>query len=60
MLKYENDCVDCPQGCIQCGRNHTPHLYCDECGEDAEVLYDYDGEELCQECLLEHFNKITL
>jgi hypothetical protein len=27
-------------------------FYCDKCGEEA-TLYEYDGKELCAECLLE-------
>ena len=60
MIKYENECVGCPQGCIHCGRDKTQHLYCDRCGADCEELYVFDGEELCEECLLEMFDKIIL
>lgn len=60
MIKYENDCVGCPQGCIHCGRDKTQHLYCDKCDEDVEELYKVDGEELCEECLKANFEKITL
>lgn len=61
MIKIENDCVGCPQGCINCGRKHTPHWYCDRC--DAEVdegeLYKVDGEQICEECLLDMYPKVT-
>ena len=60
MIKYENECVGCPQGCIHCGRDKTQHLYCDKCGADCEELYNFLGEELCEECLLKTFEKITL
>ena len=60
MIKYENECVGCPQGCIHCGRDKTQHLYCDRCGEDSEELFIFDGEELCEECLLDNFDKIIL
>ena len=60
MIKYEDDCVGCPQGCIHCGRDNTKHLYCDRCGDDVEELYNFLGEELCEECLLKTFEKITL
>ena len=59
MIKYENDCVGCER-CGHCGRDKTPYLYCDECHESYEELYNYDGEELCEHCLLEKFDKITL
>lgn len=57
MLKYENDCVGCPQGCINCGRKHVAYWVCDKCGEEAEKLWKYEGEELCQDCLLETIPK---
>lgn len=44
MIVYENDCVGCPQGCIGCGQDRTPHYYCDVCGEET------DGEDICEEC----------
>ncbi len=52
MRRYENDCVGCPQGCINCGRKSVLHLYCDRCEEEVETLYTIDGnEELCEDCL---------
>ena len=64
MIKYENGCVDCPpeMGCLgnSCRYKNVKHLYCDNCGEDVEELYIIDGEELCEDCLLKAFNKITL
>ena len=60
MIKYENECVDCDLPCIDCGRKNVKHLYCDKCGDDVETLYNFLGEELCEECLLKTFEKITL
>ena len=64
MTKYENECVGCPpeMGCLGsgCPNRNVKHLYCDKCKADCEELYDYDGEELCEECLLDSFDKITL
>ena len=60
MIKYENDCVGCPQGCVHCGRDKTQHIYCDRCGADCEELYVFDGEELCEDCLKDNFERITL
>lgn len=60
MIRNENDCVGCPQGCINCGRKSVPHWYCDRC--EAEVdeweLWKYEGEELCEECLKEAVPKV--
>lgn len=61
MKKIENECVNCPveMGCIgdACPNKNVTRYYCDNCGEE-EMLYIYDGEELCQECLLEKFDKV--
>jgi hypothetical protein len=57
MIVYENDCVGCPQGCINCGRRHTPHLYCDECGDEISTddMYKVDDKMLCRGCVLGMF-----
>lgn len=61
MLKFENDCVGCPQGCISCGRKHVPYYYCDRCEGNFEPdeLYDVDGEMVCAECLLGEYSTIS-
>lgn len=62
MITYENECVGCPPelGCLydSCPKRNVKHLYCDECGCEEEILYNYDGEELCAECLLSEFETI--
>ena len=63
MIRYENDCVGpCPQGCINCGRKHVPHFYCDTCG--CEIDYDdihEDGEgHICMDCILDKYPKVNL
>ena len=65
MIKYENECCGCatesyPCLCDSCPNRYVMHLYCDKCKDDVELLYNYDGEELCEECLLGSFKKITL
>lgn len=50
MVKYENLCVGCPQGCISCGRKHVPVIYCDECGAEIEEGDIYDEYHLCEDC----------
>lgn len=58
---YEDDCVGC-EHCIGCGRRNYPHYYCDgeDCREEfsPDELYDYDGDMLCEGCLLKKFQTI--
>ena len=64
MIKYEDECVGCPpnMGCMgdACKYRNVPHLYCDRCDAECEMLYEFYGEELCEDCLLDDFDKITL
>lgn len=62
MVRVENDCCDCavpgyPCRGSNCPLRHVKHYYCDSCGAEADLkymkLYDYDGQELCVDCLLE-------
>ena len=52
-----NNCVDCDLPCmIFCPlRDNSYEYICDECGEavDADDLYEYDGKEICKDCLLD-------
>jgi hypothetical protein len=36
----------------------VPHSKCDKCGEEDVKLYDYDGYEICGECLLIEFDVV--
>lgn len=60
MVKFENDCVDCGQPCLgnDCPNRNVKHLYCDKCKFECSVLYKYDGQEFCHDCLLENFETI--
>ena len=65
MIKYENECCGCatesyPCMGSACPNRNVPHFYCDKCGEDVEELYKVDGEELCEECLKDNFEKVEL
>lgn len=59
MIRIENDCVGCP-ACVECGRRHTAHYYCDSCDQefDPDELYDMDGTMMCEDCVLESIPKI--
>lgn len=60
MIKYENECVGCPpeMGCMgsACPNSNVMHLICDKCGEEVERLRDYDGEQWCDDCILNEFD----
>ena len=36
MVVFEDECVGYDTYCINYGRKHTPHYYCDECGEEID------------------------
>jgi hypothetical protein len=61
-IMYENHCVGCPQGCINCGRKHAEVYKCDSCGSYAE--YRFEGEDLCEDCaedvLVDKFRELTI
>lgn len=63
MIKFENECVGCPaeMGCLgdNCPNLNVVHLYCDNCGNDVESLFDIGGEQVCDKCLHEIFQEIT-
>lgn len=54
VVRFEDDCCGCDwYTCNGCMYNHElPHLYCDECQDECEKLYEYDGQELCEDCLM--------
>ena len=57
MTVYENDCVGC-EVCYRCGAKKTPHIICDECNEEKNAIYDYEGEELCIDCIEQRLRRI--
>ena len=54
---YEDDCVGCDY-CINCGKKHAKYYICDECKEYVDDLYEYDGEELCIDCVKERLPRV--
>lgn len=62
MKTYENECCGCDvpaYPCIgeSCPLRKVPRWYCDECGDECQ-LYEYDGEELCIECIENRLEKV--
>ena len=60
MIKYENLCVGCPQGCINCGNKHAPVLVCDDCGDEDVELYEFEGKQLCEYCVIKSLVKVEV
>jgi hypothetical protein len=52
MKIIEDECCDCGLPCIgnSCKYKNVERFYCDECKEE-DTLYEYDGRELCIECI---------
>lgn len=52
--EWENDCVGCPQGCVNCGRDRDYEvIYCDVCGDSEEEMFEFEGFDLCEQHLFE-------
>ena len=62
MIKIENDCVGCPQGCICCGLKENPHYYCDWCDMefDADDLRYVGSEMVCEDCIFDQYPNISV
>lgn len=61
MVRYENECVSCGLPCLgnMCPNRNVKRLYCDKCGDEAETLYEYDGMELCENCVLSELPNVN-
>lgn len=53
MIYYQNECVHCGKPCMKgaCPYFKVTHSRCDECGEEDVKLYQYDGFQLCLDCI---------
>lgn len=62
---YEDECCDCATGGYpcrgsSCSNRNVMHLKCDDCKDEVNTLYLFEGEELCEECLISKFEKIEV
>lgn len=59
MIDKNNDVCERCYGylCSECDTSCLPHI-CDCCNEYTNVLYEYNGEEYCKECLLKGFTRV--
>lgn len=67
MREVKDECIGCASTGIPCFGNSCPnrnvvHYYCDRCGDEFESneLYQYEGEEVCGDCILEDFERIEV
>lgn len=62
MVRIENDCVGCDLPCLgnSCPYKNVPHVYCDECEAEEDKFYKYEGQYLCQDCLLQQFEELDV
>lgn len=53
MVRVENECVNCGLPCIydSCPNFAVTRMYCDECDDEADVLYWWDNQQLCLDCV---------
>lgn len=60
MVRIESGCVDCGLPCIgnACRYYEEKHYYCDGCKEEFDTLYQFDGEELCGDCVLKRLEVV--
>lgn len=60
MRYYSNECVSCGFPCRHefCPYYKVEHFRCDYCKVEDVKLYDFDGDEICEECLLKQFDVV--
>ena len=63
MKRIENDCCGCAVSGYPCRGNacelrNVIHYYCDRCGDETQ-LYEFDGQELCIDCIETMLEKIN-
>lgn len=63
MIVKRNECCGCATDsypCIgyACSMRHTAILVCDECGDEAQKLYEVDGRQLCSRCALNELEEV--
>lgn len=63
MITITNECCGCAvpaYPCLGsgCPNRHVKHFICDECEEEVDELYKVDGLQLCEECLLDRFERV--
>lgn len=62
MIVKESDCVGCQLPCIHksCPHYEVFVFYCDKCKDPVEDLWEFDGEQLCADCIFDSLDKVTI
>lgn len=64
MVAYINNCVSCPpeMGCLgsACPNRHVPVFICDKCKQEVDTLRNYNGDQWCEECILNEFDEVEI
>ena len=65
MIRISNECCGCATDsypCLgeSCSNRHVTRMYCDKCGKEVEYLREYDGEQWCDDCILDEFDFVEL
>ena len=60
MKEITNECVDCGLPCFNsCPHKNVTRFYCDKCNNETQ-LYNYDGQELCIDCIEKRLEKVEV
>lgn len=56
-----NGCIDCGLPCMLfCPlRDDSWEYHCDECGDETQ-LYEFEGKELCADCVISSLDKVNM
>ena len=60
MIVIGSECCDCDLPCVfaACPYYKVVYYVCDKCGETVDDLYHFDGDQLCQDCILQQLEKV--
>ena len=63
MIVTKDECVGCKDMGLPCLGDSCPNrnvtrMYCDRCRREVEELREYEGEQLCPECILANYKLI--
>ena len=59
MKITQSECMPCNLPCVgrACKYYEVTRYYCDQCGDETK-LYDFDGQELCSDCIARQLSVI--